>query len=147
MFFPDAPCSVVQDDWSIMQEDGHPIQQAEGPALPPEIAEGQTFAILSYALSLTLLPFFFVPLILRNNSFSLYHAKQSLVLWILGVVSLYVGSLLMVFCVGFLIIVATSVLLVVLNIVGLIHAIKGEQKPLPLVGEWAETWFKGIRKI
>ena len=129
-----------------MQEDGQPIEQSECPALPPEIAEGQTFAILSYALSLTLLPFFFVPLILRNNSFSLYHAKQSLVLWILGVISLYVGSLLMVFCVGLLIIVATSVLLVVLNIVGLIRAIKGEQKPLPLVGEWAEMWFKGIRK-
>ena len=129
-----------------MQEDAHSIQQTEGPALPPETAEGQTFAILSYALSLTLLPFFFVPLILRNNSFSLYHAKQSLVLWILGVVSLYVGSLLMVFCVGFLIIAATSLFLVVLNIVGLIHAIKGEQKPLPLVGDWAETWFKGIRK-
>jgi uncharacterized membrane protein len=130
-----------------MQEDGHPIHQTEGPALPPEIAEGQTFAILSYALSLTLLPFFFVPLILRNNSFSLYHAKQSVVLWILGVVSLYVGSLLMVFCVGFLIIVAALVFLTVLDIVGLIHAIKGEQKPLPLVGEWAEMWFKGIRKI
>jgi uncharacterized membrane protein len=135
------------DDGSIMQEDGHPIQQAGGPALPPEIVEGQTFAILSYALSLTLLPFFFVPLIFRNNSFSLYHAKQSLVLWILGVVSLYVGSLLMVFCVGFLIIAAALVFLTVLDIVGLIHAIKGEQKPLPLVGEWAEMWFKGIRKI
>lgn len=129
-----------------MQEDGHPIQDAEGPALPPEIAGGQTFAILSYALSLALLPFFFVPLILRNNSFSLYHAKQSLILWILGIVSLYIGSLLMVICVGLLIIVATSILLVVLNIVGLIHAIKGEQKPLPLVGKWAETWFDGIRK-
>lgn len=129
-----------------MQESDHPIQETEGPALPPEIAEGQTFAILSYALSLTLLPFFFVPLILRNNSFSLYHAKQSLILWILGIVSLYVGSLLMVICVGLLIIVAISVLLVVLNVVGLIHAIRGEQKPLPLVGEWAETWFKGIRK-
>jgi uncharacterized membrane protein len=130
-----------------MQEDGHPIQQAEVSVLPPEVAEGQTFAILSYALSLTMLPFFFVPLILRNNSFSLFHAKQSLVLWILGVVSLYLGSLLMIFCVGLFIIVATSALLVVLNIVGLIHAIKGEQKPLPLVGEWAEVWFKGIRKI
>jgi uncharacterized membrane protein len=130
-----------------MEEKGHPAQETEAPALPPEVAEGQTYAILSYALSLTLLPFFFVPLILRNNSFSLYHAKQSLVLWILGVISLYVGSLLMVFCVGFLIITATSVLLVVLNIVGLVRAIKGEQKPLPVVGEWAESWFKGIRKI
>ena len=129
-----------------MHEHGHPIQQTEGSALPPEIAEGQTFAILSYALSLTLLPFFFVPLIQRNNSFSLYHAKQSLVLWILGVISLYVGSLLMVICVGFILIVAALVFLAVLDIVGLIHAIKGEQKPLPLVGEWAETWFKGIRK-
>ena len=111
------------------------------------MAQGQTSAILCYALSLTLLPFFFLPLILRNNSFSLYHAKQSLLLWILGIVSLYVGFLLMVFfCLGLVMIAGTSALLVVLNVVGLIHAIKGEQKPLPIVGAWAETWFKGIRR-
>ena len=131
----------------MMQDSGYPNRTTEDPALPPEVSEGQTFAILSYALSLTLLPFFFIPLILRNNGFSLYHAKQVLVLWILGVISLYVGSLFMViFCTGLLIILTASALLVVLNLVGLIHAIKGEQKPLPLVGEWAETWFKGIRK-
>lgn len=129
-----------------MQENGHPIQATEDPGLPPEIASGQTFAILCYALSLAMLPFFFIPLILRKNSFSLYHAKQSLVLWIIGVLSLYLGSLLMVFCVGLFIIAGTSAFLVVLNIVGLIHAIKGEQKPLPFVGDWAEKWFEGIRK-
>lgn len=129
-----------------MSKDDHPIQQTEDSALPPEILEGQTFAILSYALSLTLLPFFFVPLIQRNNSFSLFHAKQTLALWILGIISLYVGSLLMVICVGFILMLAALVFLTALDIVGLIHAIKGEQKPLPLVGKWAETWFKGIRK-
>ena len=130
-----------------MQESDHPIEETEGPTLPPEVAQGQTSAILCYALSLTLLPFFFLPLILRNNSFSLYHAKQSLLLWILGIVPLYVGFLLMVFfCLGLVMIAGTSALLVVLNVVGLIHAIKGEQKPLPIVGAWAETWFKGIRR-
>ena len=50
-------------------------QPATGAPLPKDVEEGRTFAILSYALSFISIPFFLVPLIMRNNEFSLYHAK------------------------------------------------------------------------
>ena len=49
---------------------GAPVMGAE------EIEEGKAMAVLSYVLSLAGLPFFIVPLIMRNNDFALYHAKQ-----------------------------------------------------------------------
>jgi hypothetical protein len=45
-----------------------------------EVEEGKAFAVLSYVLGLVGIPFFLVPLIMRNNEFSLFHAKQCLIL-------------------------------------------------------------------
>ena len=112
-----------------------------------EIEEGKTFAILSYALGLVGLPFFLIPLITRNNEFSLYHAKQCLLLWLAGVVVSVIGSILMVVCVGVIILMAGWIFLLVLDIMGLANAIKGEQKPLPLIGKYADEWFKGLKKV
>jgi len=39
-----------------------------------------------------------------------------------------------------------ALFLVVLDIMGLVNAIKGEMKPVPLIGQFAEDWFKGIKK-
>lgn len=120
---------------------------AAGSPFPKEVEEGRTFAILSYALGLVGLPFFLVPLIMRNNEFSLYHAKQCLLLWLAGIVVSVVGSMLMVVCIGFILLPAAVIFLLVLDIMGLINAVKGEQKPVPLVGKYAQDWFKGISKV
>ena len=57
----------------------------EAPAVDTkEMEEGKAFAILSYVLNFLGIPFWLVPLIMRNNSFSLYHAKQYLILWLAG---------------------------------------------------------------
>jgi len=110
------------------------------------VEEGKTFAILSYALGLIGLPFFLIPLIMRNNEFSLYHAKQCLLLWLAGLVVSVIGSVLMIVCIGIIILTAGWVFLLVLDIMGLANAIKGEQKPLPLIGKYADEWFKGLKK-
>lgn len=117
-----------------------------GPALSQEVEEGRTFAILSYALSFIGLPFFLVPLIMRNNEFSLYHSKQCLMLWLAGIAASIVGSLLMVVCIGFVLLPAAGIFLLVLNILGLINAVKGLQVPIPVIGRYADDWFKGIKK-
>ena len=49
-----------------------------------DVEDGKAFAMLSYGLSLIGIPFFLVPLIMRNNEFSLYHAKQCLMMWLAG---------------------------------------------------------------
>ncbi|HIE10783.1 MAG TPA: DUF4870 domain-containing protein [Kiritimatiellae bacterium] len=130
-------------------ESGQP-SAAEAAAVQPmeqkEIEEGKPFAILSYALNFVGLPFFLVPLIMRNNEFSLYHAKQNLVLWLVGIVGGVISGVLILLCVGVLLFPLLTIFLLVLNVVGLINAIKGEAKPLPVIGKWGEDWFKGLRK-
>lgn len=58
-----------------------------------------------------------------------------------------VGSLLMVVCVGVILLPAGMIFLLVLAVMGLINAVKGEQKPIPVIGKFAEDWFKGISKV
>lgn len=132
-------------------------QQAPAPEAPPapapagmaakEIEDGKAFAVLSYVLSFVSLPFFLVPLIMRNNAFSLYHAKQCLLLWLAGIVVSIVCVPLMAVCIGFVLLPVAGIALFVLAIMGLINASKGEAKPLPMIGKWAEDWFKGIQKV
>ncbi len=122
-------------------------QPAQTTSFSPEVEEGRTFAILSYALGLVGLPFFIIPLIIRNNEFSLYHAKQCLLLWLAGRVVSIVGVPLMAVCIGFILVPAAGIFLLVLDILGLVNSIKGDQKPLPLIGKYAEDWFKGLKKV
>ena len=123
-------------------------QPATGAPLPKDVEEGRTFAILSYALSFISIPFFLVPLIMRNNEFSLYHSKQCLMLALCGIVIGILGTILTpVFCIGIVLMLAGSIFILVLCIIGLIGSVKGEQKPLPVIGKYADDWFKGLKKI
>lgn len=112
-----------------------------------EIEEGKAFAVLSYALSFFGIPFFLVPLVMRNNAFALYHAKQCLLLWLGGIAVVAVTLLLSVICIGLILGPVLGVLLLVLCILGLINAIKGIAAPIPVVGKWGEDWFKGLTKV
>lgn len=111
-----------------------------------DVEEGKAFAILSYVLSLIGIPFFLVPLIMRNNEFSLYHAKQCLMIWLIVIVGGVASMILTLLCIGIILGIAVGVFCLVLDIMGIINASNGEQKPLPLIGKLGEEWFKGIKK-
>lgn len=120
-------------------------QPAPGAPLPKDIEDGRTFAILSYALALVFLPFFLVPLIMRNNEFALYHAKQCLIIC-LGGMAVFVLCIPL-FCISFILAPAGVIFVFVLDIMGLMNAVKGVQAPVPLIGKYADDWFKGITKV
>ncbi len=141
-----TPENTPEESQSEAPAAAQPEPQATPPAPSADIEEGKTFAILSYALSFIGLPFFIVPLIMRNNDFSLYHGKQCSMIWIGGVAVSLVGSLLAALCIGFIILPAGMIFLLVLNIIGLMNAVKGEQKAVPVIGKWGEEWFKGLKK-
>jgi uncharacterized membrane protein len=112
-----------------------------------EIEEGKAFAILSYVLGFLGLPFFLIPLIMRNNTYSLYHAKQCLMIWLVGMAGGMISSVLVaVFCLGVITGMALGVFILVVEILGIINAVNGEMKPLPVIGKYADEWFKGITK-
>ena len=84
---------------------------------------------------------------MRNNTFSLYHSKQCLMIWLAGMAGGTIGGILSLVCIGFILIPALLIFLLVVNIMGLINASNGEMKPLPLIGKYADDWFKGIVKV
>jgi uncharacterized membrane protein len=101
------------------------------------IQEGKTMAIISYITWVgTLIAF-----IMNNdkhNSFAAFHIRQmlGLSLFAIGIsfMARYAG-----FVVGIL-----AIGLFVLWIIGLMGAIKGEEKRVPFVGDLFQDWFKAI---
>jgi uncharacterized membrane protein len=101
-----------------------------------DVEQGKLLAILSYLVPIV----FIVPLIQKDNHFSLFHAKQ-VVLLVIGYI---IATIIATITCGIGMILYLP--LFVLNIMGLVYAIQGQYKPLPLVGKWAEDWFKGVKK-
>jgi uncharacterized membrane protein len=114
---------------------------------PQEIEEGKVFAVLSYVLCIFGVPFWILPLVMRNNDFALFHAKQCLMLWLAGFAGSAIAAALMLVLVGFVLLPVLLIVLLVLLVIGLVGAINGQAKPLPLIGPYAVEWFKGVRKV
>ena len=144
-----TPAAPAQAEPAVPAPETPPPSEGAASTSPEDardIEEGKVFAILSYVLTFICIPFFLLPLILRNNRFSLYHAKQCLMLWLAGIVLSAISVPLTVICIGVILLPIAGVFLVVLNIMGLINAVKEEQKPIPVIGKWGEDWFKGLQK-
>jgi uncharacterized membrane protein len=97
---------------------------------PEEVEAGKTMAIIAYFI-------FFVPLLVedaKKNKFAMYHTEQSIVLLILNVV---IGIVSTITCgIGLILYIP----FLVLFIMGIINAVKGELKPVPLVGSLGEKF-------
>ncbi len=104
------------------------------------VKEGKTAAIISYITIIgTIIAF-----IMNNstkNTFTSFHIRQMIGLSLLSIVNTYVlGSLLGLGMVSMII----GVGIFVLWVLGLIGAVQGEEKRVPLLGDMFQDWFKGI---
>ncbi|RPI18331.1 MAG: hypothetical protein EHM58_05730 [Ignavibacteriae bacterium] len=102
---------------------------------PQEVESGKTMAIIAYFI-------FFVPLLVeeaRNNKFAMYHTEQSILILILNVVGLILGTIGSFVCIG-AIFYLINLFAFVLWVMGLINAIQGQAKPVPLVGQYGEKF-------
>lgn len=93
-----------------------------------DVEKNKVMAILAYII-------FFIPLLAAKESkFAMYHANQGLVLFLAGIAVSIVGSIIPL--IGwFIILPLGSILILVLAIMGIINASKGEMKPLPIIGK------------
>jgi uncharacterized membrane protein len=117
---------------------------ATAPLPAAEIEKGKLFAVLSYACNFAGLPFWIVPIVMRDNAFSLFHGKQVMMMWLALLVVYVVGAALTAVCIGPFIILGAWIAAIILNIMGLMSVSRGEMKPMPVIGRYAEEWFKGI---
>ena len=84
-------------------------------------------AAISYIWILFLVPLFAA----KDDAFARYHANQGLVLFL---VSIVIGIIGLIPLVGTIIALIGGIVTFVFMILGIINALKGEMKPLPLIG-------------
>ncbi|MGO3183271.1 MAG: DUF4870 domain-containing protein [Aequorivita sp.] len=104
------------------------------------IQEGKTMAIIAYITIFGLL----IAFIMNNdkkNTFAAYHIRQCVGLGVVGLASYVIGKIPFI---GWLLSLLIGVLLLVLWIIGLIGAINGEEKPVPILGDKFQEWFKNL---
>lgn len=104
------------------------------------IDEGKTIAIIAYITVIGLI----IAIVLNNdkkNAFAAFHIRQALGV---GLASLVIGVLNIIPYIGRLAFAVGSILLFVMWIVGLINALNGKMKPVPVFGKQFEEWFRGI---
>lgn len=116
----------------------------EQPANPTPAMDGKTIAIISY---LTLIGWIIAFVMYGNNKSKLviYHLRQTLLLMLVAV-AVYIAQTILLFIlhIGWFLSVAFMAInigLLVLWVIGLIGAVNGEEKPMPVIGEKAQQLF------
>tara|TARA_R110002073_G_scaffold4213_1_gene27891 strand:- start:30912 stop:31238 length:327 start_codon:yes stop_codon:yes gene_type:complete len=103
------------------------------------VTEGKTIAIISYITWIgTLIAF-----IMNNekkNTFASFHIRQMVGLSLLSIVNSFVVYRFIGY--GAFSIIGIGIL--VLWVMGLIGAVQGEERKIPLLGDQFQEWFKGI---
>ncbi len=103
------------------------------------VQEGKTIAIISYLWIIGLI----IAFIMNNdkkNTFAAFHIRQMIGLSILSLLNTFVLGMFA----GYYITSAIGIALLILWVIGLIGAIQGEEKKVPLLGDMFQDWFKGI---
>lgn len=93
-----------------------------------DIDNNKSMAALAYI-------FFFIPLLVAKESkYAMYHANQGLVLFLTALAVNIVGAILPI--IGWLLIIPIGLLgILVLAVIGIVHAVNGRMEPLPLIGK------------
>ncbi len=102
------------------------------------IEEGKTMAIISYITLIGII----VAFVMNNdkkNPFAAFHIRQNVGILMLAVVINLIARFVPVPFIGLL-----GLFPLVLWVIGLIGAIQGEEKKVPLLGEQFQEWFKTI---
>lgn len=103
------------------------------------VNEGKTIAIISYITFIGTI----LALIMNNNkknSFASFHIRQALGLALMQIITYGLRAYLGLGFIAWLV----GVVIFVLIILGLLGALQGEEKKVPLLGDQFQEWFKGI---
>lgn len=110
-----------------------------------ERADGLDGARFSYLFNFFGLPFCLIPLFKRDNAFSLFHAKQAFLVWVLFFASLVAGWSLCWISLYFMwMFILGGGLSLALNVLGHQRALNERDRSLPVVGALAEQWFSNL---
>lgn len=117
------------------------INNPDVPNNPPNtVEEGKTTAIIAYITIIGLI----IAFVMNNekkNSFAAFHIRQCLGIALTG---LALGVINIIPILGWLISIFGSLFILVLWIMGLVSALNGQTKPVPLLGAKYQEWLSSI---
>jgi len=100
---------------------------------------GKTVAIIAYIFLIG----WIIALLMNNGNkttFGTYHLRQSLGIMCLGTILVIFSWLIDIWIFSFIV----NLAIFVFWLLGFLSAIQGEMKPVPVLGEQFQEWFKGI---
>ena len=119
----------VKED--IAQEEAVEAQPVTNTSDEADAEKNKGMAILAYFI-------FFLPMLTdaKDSKFAMFHANQSLVLFLVAIVAQIAGMILAVITldIGTILLPIVFIVIFVFWIMGIINASKGEMKELPLIG-------------
>jgi len=104
------------------------------------VEEGKTMAMVAYLFLIGLI----IAFVINNdkkNAFTAYHIRQMLGLSVSGIALFVVGIIPIL---GWLIAILGNITLLILWIIGFVAALNGKEKPVPILGEKYQEWFKSV---
>lgn len=103
------------------------------------VQEGKTIAIISYITIIGLIIAFIMNQS-KRNSFASFHIRQATGIALLGVIISMLSNYLNLGFIGTIL----GLGVLALSIIGIISAVQGEEKRIPLLGDQFQEWFKSI---
>jgi len=99
---------------------------------PADVQENKAMAIIAYIL-------FFIPLLTgdyKKSPFVKFHTNQGTILFLAWFAAFLVSSILTVVLIGVLLMPLFGLAVLVLAIIGIINAVNGKMKQLPVIGKY-----------
>ncbi|CAL2104523.1 conserved membrane protein of unknown function [Tenacibaculum sp. 190130A14a] len=102
--------------------------------------DGKTLAIVSYFTIIGWLIALFLNKD-KDNYFTKFHLRQALGIHLILIINKYIPRIYILFLDTKSII---TIIGIALLVIGIVYASKEEEKPLPIVGEYFQDWFKSL---
>ena len=77
----------------------------------------------------------------KKDAFGSFHIRQALGIAVSGIAMSFIA---VVPVIGWILAVVGSLLVLVMWVIGIVNAISGNMKPVPVLGEKFKEWFQGV---
>lgn len=97
-----------------------------------DVEQNKVMAIIGYIFPIV----FFIPLLTeaKNSAFARFHANQQLLLLLFGMIGYVAAAVLTVIYIGIILFPVITIASIVFMILGIINAVNGSMKQLPIIG-------------
>ena len=119
--------------------------EAGGSELAKVDDSSRAMAVLCHVSMVLGLPLWLVPMLTRDNAFTLHHAKDAAIIWVMGFVIFSAGLVIWFMTCGLLPVFGLALLMWLPTLMGLFSAINGQMEEIPLITSLSRSVLGGMK--